>query len=112
MTKKELIGNIAARTHLSLVMADAMVNAMVCEIEQALCTEGEFILHGVGTLRVRTRNARTGRNPRTGEPLQIAARKTITFSTAKKMSNGLNQDDVGIAWCSGENGIWPITNNT
>lgn len=96
MTKKELIGNIAARTNSSVVVAESMVNAMVYEIEQALCAEGEFILHGIGKLRVRTRNARTGRNPRTGEPLQIAARKTITFSAAKKMNDCLNQDDVGM----------------
>ena len=89
-TKKELIDSIAKRTGVKKSGAELVLNATLAEIERALLAGQPVTLHGFGTFELKKRDARTGRNPRTGEPVEIAASTTVTFKPAKALKDSLN----------------------
>ena len=89
-TKKELIDSIAERTGVKKSGAELVLNATLAEIERALLAGQPVTLHGFGTFELKKRDARTGRNPRTGEPVEIAASKAVTFKPAKALKDSLN----------------------
>ena len=89
-TKKELIDSIAERTGVKKSGAELVLNATLAEIERALYAGQPVTLHGFGTFEIKTREARTGRNPRTGEPVEIAASTTVAFKPAKALKDSLN----------------------
>ena len=79
MNKKELVNAMAAKTDTSGAAADRAVNALVEIISDALKNGDSLTLPGFGTFEVRERAARTGRNPKTGEELKIAASRVPAF---------------------------------
>ena len=89
-TKKELIDSIAKRTGVKKSGAELVLNATLTEIERALLAGQPVTLHGFGTFELKKRDARTGRNPRTGEPVEIAASTTVAFKPAKALKDSLN----------------------
>jgi len=89
-TKKELIDSIANRTGVKKSCAELVLNATLAEIERALLAGQPVTLHGFGTFELKKRDARTGRNPRTGEPVEIAASTTVAFKPAKALKDSLN----------------------
>ena len=89
-TKKELIDSIAERTGVKKLDAELVLNATLAEIERALLAGQPVTLHGFGTFELKKRDARTGRNPRTGEPVEIAASTTVAFKPAKALKDSLN----------------------
>lgn len=89
-TKKELIDSIAERTGVKKSDAELVLNATLAEIERALLAGQPVTLHGFGTFELKKRDARTGRNPRTGEPVEIAASTTVAFKPAKALKDSLN----------------------
>lgn len=89
-TKKELIDSIANRTGVKKSGVELVLNATLAEIERALLAGQPVILHGFGTFELKKRDARTGRNPRTGEPVEIAASTTVAFKPAKALKDSLN----------------------
>ena len=90
-TKKELIDSIAKRTGVKKSDAELVLNATLAEIERSLLLAGQPVtLHGFGTFELKKRDARTGRNPRTGEPVEIAASTTVAFKPAKALKDSLN----------------------
>lgn len=89
-TKKELIDSIAERTGVKKSDAELVLNATLAEIERALLAGQPVTLHGFGTFELKKREARTGRNPRTGEPVEIAASTTVAFKPAKALKDSLN----------------------
>ena len=89
-TKKELIDSIADRTGVKKSGAELVLNATLAEIERALLAGQPVTLHSFGTFELKKRDARTGRNPRTGEPVEIAASTTVTFKPAKALKDSLN----------------------
>ena len=89
-TKKELIDSIAERTGVKKSGAELVLNATLAEIEKSLLAGQPVILHGFGTFELKKRDARTGRNPRTGEPVEIAASTTVAFKPAKALKDSLN----------------------
>ena len=94
-TKKELIDSIAERTGVKKSGAERVLNATLAEIERALLAGQPVTLHGFGTFELKKfelkkRDARTGRNPRTGEPVEIAASTTVAFKPAKALKDSLN----------------------
>lgn len=60
------------------------------EVVSANVGDDEITLPGIGKLKPKTRAARTGRNPATGDPVQIAALNTVTFKPAKSLVDALN----------------------
>lgn len=90
MTKTELIDAIGNEADVSKAAASRALNATFAAIAKSLA-EGEPVsLVGFGTFLVRERSARTGRNPQTGESIQIAASKVPAFKPAKALKDSLN----------------------
>jgi len=90
MTKSELISAISSASELTKAQADAAFNATIETISTALEKGDEVTLPGLGKFEVRTRSARTGRNPSTGEEIQIAESKAVGFKNSKAIKDRLN----------------------
>lgn len=91
MNKTELIAAVAQSAELTKKDAEAAVVAVIDTISKAL-SEGEKVqLVGFGTFEVRDREARTGKNPRTGEVIEIPASKVPAFKAGKALKDTVNK---------------------
>jgi DNA-binding protein HU-beta len=90
MNKKELGDAVGTSFGGSKAMGAAAVDAVFEAISKALARGEEVQVSGFGKFEVRNRPARTGRNPRTGESLQIAASKAPGFKAAKTLKDQVN----------------------
>ena len=91
MTKSELIARLAERNpHLYLRDVERIVDTVFDEITQALVDGDRVELRGFGAFSVKHRDARTGRNPRTGEAVQVDAKRLPFFKTGKGLRERLN----------------------
>lgn len=89
MNKTELIKAIATKASLTNKSAAAALDATIQSITDAL-KAGEVVqIMGFGTFEVRTRAARTGKNPRTGEPVEVAEKKVPGFKAGKGLKEAL-----------------------
>ncbi len=86
MTKVELVNAVAEKSGLTKKDSEKAVTAMLDGITGALAGGDSVSIVGFGTFEVKSRAARTGVNPRTKEPLQIAASSLPTFRAAKSKS--------------------------
>lgn len=91
MNKTELAAAVAAKTELSKKDAEAAVNAVLASITDALAEGDKVALVGFGTFDVKTRAARTGLNPRTKTPVQIAATKIPAFKAGKALKDAVSK---------------------
>ncbi len=91
MTKAELVAKIAAEAGIKKVEAERCVSAFVNALSEALEKGERIAIPGLGVFNVRERKARKGRNPRTGEPMEIPARKVVVFSAAKALKERVNK---------------------
>ena len=90
MNKTQLIEAVAAKADLKKKDAEAAVNAVTAAIAEALKAGDKVQLVGFGTFEVKAREAREGRNPRTGEKITIAASKHPTFTAGKALKDSIN----------------------
>lgn len=90
MNKSELIEAIAATADIPKAAAGRALDAMVDTVADALKKGDQVVLVGFGTFSVKDRAARTGRNPQTGEPIQIAAAKIPSFKAGKALKDAVN----------------------
>lgn len=90
MNKSELIDALAAKTDLSKAAAGRAIDGLTEIIAGALANGDAVSLIGFGTFSVGQRAARTGRNPKTGAELKIAASKTPKFSAGAKLKAAVN----------------------
>lgn len=91
MIKSELVQIIAERNpHLYQRDVENIINAILEEIEGALKRGDRVELRGFGAFSVKSRPARTGRNPRTGEQVSVSAKHVPFFKTGKEMRERLN----------------------
>lgn len=91
MNKQELIGAIADQTGLARGDAGRAVEAVIDTITDALKRGDEVRLVGFGTFTVSRRKASTGRNPRTGAPMQIEASAQPKFKAGKNLKDSCNR---------------------
>jgi DNA-binding protein HU-beta len=89
LNKMELISAVAENTELSRAKAGEVVDAVFGAIEQALKEKQEVRLVGFGTFNLAERKAGTGRNPRTGETMKIAASTTVRFKAGKALKDAV-----------------------
>ena len=89
MTKVDLVNVVAAETELSKKAVEAALTSAFAAIANALKDGDKVQVFGFGTFEVKERAARTGRNPRTGETLEIAASKNVGFSAAKALKDAI-----------------------
>ncbi|TSC54138.1 MAG: DNA-binding protein HU-beta [Microgenomates group bacterium LiPW_16] len=85
MTKADLIGYVAKKVNLTNKAAREAVGAVFGGISDALKKGEKVVITGFGTFSVRPRAARKGRNPQTGAPIDIPARKTPGFTAGKAL---------------------------
>ena len=89
MNKSELINAVAEKAALSKKDSEAAVTAALDAITAALADGDEVRLVGFGTYEVKKREARMGRNPKTKEPIPIAASKVPTFKPGKAFKDAV-----------------------
>jgi DNA-binding protein HU-beta len=89
MTKAELITGMAKSAGLTKADSERALNAFVTIAKTAIRKEGRLPLAGFGTFVVVNRKARTGRNPQTGQPIQIKASKVVRFRTGKELKENI-----------------------
>ena len=90
MKKDELISKIAEKANLSKKDADAAVKAFTETVQEVLAAGDTITLVGFGTFTVKKRAARNGKNPRTGEMMQIAACNAPTFKAGRVLKDAVN----------------------
>jgi len=90
MTKAELVEFIAENADLTKADAGRALEAMIDGVTEGLKTKGKVTLVGFGTFTAKEREARTGRNPQTGEAVEIAARTVPGFKAGAKLKDALN----------------------
>ena len=90
MNKAEAADRLAARAGLSKAVAREAVDGLVAVIGEALANGEEVRIAGFGTFGTRSRPARTGRNPRTGEAVSISASTSPTFKAGKTLKDVVN----------------------
>lgn len=90
MNKADMIGAIAAKADISKADAGRAVEAFTEVVEETLKKEESIAMVGFGTFSVRHRAARTGRNPRTGQTIQIKASNNPAFKPGKALKDALN----------------------
>ena len=90
MNKNDLVGAVADSSDLSKADAAKAVDAVFDSITSSLQSGGEVRLVGFGTFSVANRKASTGRNPRTGEAIQIPASKQPKFKAGKGLKDAVN----------------------
>ncbi|TNF69860.1 MAG: HU family DNA-binding protein [Gammaproteobacteria bacterium] len=71
--------------------ADRVIKSFQCAVECALKKNKEISLTGFGSFKISKRPARTGRNPKTGEPMKIKASKVVRFNVGKKLKDAVNK---------------------
>ncbi len=91
MKKEELIAKMAIKADLSKNDAEAALKAFIETTQEALSEGDSISLVGFGTFSVTERAAREGRNPRTGETMQIPASKAPTFKAGKSFKDAVNK---------------------
>ncbi|MDN3441072.1 HU family DNA-binding protein [Psychrobacter sp. APC 3279] len=90
MNKSDLIKAIAEDAGITQTTASAALDATTSIISQELADGGEVQLIGFGTFKTAERSARTGRNPKTGEAIEIAAKTVPTFTAGKTLKDRVN----------------------
>ena len=90
MNKTELIDAVAEAADLTKAESSRAVDAVVAAVTKALKGGDAVTLVGFGTFQVRDRAARTGRNPKTGDTIKIAASKNPSFKAGKALKDAVN----------------------
>ena len=90
MNRVELVAKIAEKSGLTKVDADKVLDCTLESMEGALKAGDDIRLIGFGNFEVKTRGERTGRNPKTGEKITIAATKAVVFKAGKALKEAVN----------------------
>jgi DNA-binding protein HU-beta len=90
MNKSELVSKVAVGADISKASAQRAIDSCIAAVSEELGNNGQVALVGFGTFSVRDRAARAGRNPQTGEEIQIPAAKVVSFKAGKLLKNACN----------------------
>ncbi|MCY3828361.1 MAG: HU family DNA-binding protein [Rhodospirillaceae bacterium] len=90
MNKSDIVSEVAARTGLNRTDAAGAVDAVFEAVSEALGRREDVRIAGFGQFATRSRPARTGRNPRTGEPVAVEASTAPTFKPARALREAVN----------------------
>ncbi len=90
LTKAELIDSVYEKVGFSKKEAADLVELVFESIKEDLCKGESIKISGFGKFRVRAKKARMGRNPQTGQSMEISARKVLTFTPSRILRDGIN----------------------
>lgn len=93
LTKADLSRHLMENLEFSKKDADELVNAFLESIVEALRTGDGVELRGFGSFRLRDRKARQGRNPRSGQTIQVPPKRVVYFKLGKELRNRLIDED-------------------
>ena len=91
MNKQDIIERMADAASISKAAAERALNAFTDAVTSELCKGDEVVLVGFGTWATSQRSARTGRNPQTGESIQIPSSVVAKFKAGKKLKDAVNK---------------------
>ena len=91
MNKSELISEVASKTAMPKKDAEKAVNAFIDTVKEAIAQKDKVQLIGFGTFEARKRNARTGKNPQSGEAIEIPAATVPAFKAGKAFKDAVNK---------------------
>lgn len=91
LTKNQLIEKLATDAGQDKKQAKAFIEALTAHVQETVKSGGVVKLQDLGQFKVRKSNARMGRNPQTGEPIQIPARTTVKFYVAKALKDSVKE---------------------
>lgn len=91
MSRAELVDKISKDADITKVVAEKILNSILHNITKVVTKGNSVQLIGFGTFSSGKRSARVGRNPKTGEPIQIPAAKTVKFSAGKAFKDAVNR---------------------
>ena len=97
MTKSDLIERLAAKAELTRPRAEELVDFLLDNMTDALKRGEKVNISGFGTFTVSARKARTGRNPKTGEPIDIPASRSAKFKAGKTLKEALEAQSPAAA---------------
>ncbi|WP_279288448.1 HU family DNA-binding protein [Christensenella tenuis] len=89
MNKKELVGKVAEKTGIMKRDVEIVTDAILEEIKETLAADGKVQLMGFGSFEVRSRAARNGKNPRTGEAIRMPEVKLPAFKAGKLLKDAV-----------------------
>ncbi len=95
MTKADLVEEVAKVTELTRKDSEVIVDTLFESVIKALRTGDKLEVRGFGSFRVRQRNARVGRNPKTGEKVEVPAKRVPYFKPSKELKDLINDDGTG-----------------
>ncbi|MBT2759865.1 HU family DNA-binding protein [Paenibacillus sp. ISL-20] len=90
MNKTDLIKNVATQTEYNKKDVEAVVEEVFAQITNALVNREKVSIAGFGDFEARKREARTGRNPQTGEPVEIAEKYAPAFKAKKALKDAVS----------------------
>ena len=90
MTKADLVEEVARVTELTRKDSEVIVDTLFESVIQALKGGDKLEVRGFGSFRVRQRNARVGRNPKTGEKVEVPAKRVPYFKPSKELKDLIN----------------------
>jgi integration host factor subunit beta len=91
MTKAELVDEVARVVQLTKKQAETIVNVVFDSIVESLRSGQKIELRGFGSFRLRSRKSRTGRNPKTGEKVEVPSKKIPYFKPGKELKELINK---------------------
>jgi len=93
MTKADLVEEVAKVTELTRKDSEVIVDTLFESVIKALRTGDKLEVRGFGSFRVRQRNARVGRNPKTGEKVEVPAKRVPYFKPSKELKDLINGEE-------------------
>lgn len=94
MNKADLVEQISHKANVTRVLADKVLNAAIESVIEAVASGDRVALVGFGSFDQRTRNARTGRNPQTGEEIQIPPHTVPVFTAGKQFKEAVAAGEI------------------
>jgi integration host factor subunit beta len=95
MTKADLVEEVAKVTELTRKDSEVIVDTLFESVIKALRVGDKLEVRGFGSFRVRQRNSRVGRNPKTGEKVEVPAKRVPYFKPSKELKDLINGDVAG-----------------
>ena len=93
LTKTQIVEKLFAKGRLTKTQPAQVIDTLFKLIKQFLQNGGDVFISGVGKFSVKEKWARTGRNPQTGEPMKLRARKVVTFRSSRILQAKMNERD-------------------
>ena len=95
MNRDEMVDGIMRASGISKANVNRFYDGLIALAMKKLASDGQFVLPGLGVLRVQVRKAREGRNPQTGEKIRIPRKRVVRFGAYKSLKEMLNPAAAG-----------------